>query len=106
MTRLPRFRKRLIVRFSTADGALPKSGCTLDLSEGGLFLNSRFLLPPGTQVRGRVELPGGGRAEVRGVVSWSRPTPKAINDPARGGMGLRLVWAERAYFDLLAANPA
>ncbi len=106
MRRSPRFPQRLVVRFSAGDGAWLRSGCTLDLSDGGLFLNSRFLLPEGTRVSGSVELPGGSRIEVGAVVSWSRPTPKAINDPARGGMGLKLVWAERAYFELLSSIAA
>ncbi|MGI5864408.1 MAG: PilZ domain-containing protein [Myxococcales bacterium] len=106
MRRSPRFTKRLVVRFATGDGAWQRSGCTLDLSDGGLFLNSRFLLPQGARVLGSLELPGGSHIELRAVVSWQRPTPKAINDTARGGMGLRLVWAEPAYFELLSSIAA
>jgi Tfp pilus assembly protein PilZ len=103
MRRMNRLAKRLIVRYSTGSGALPRSGCTLDLSEGGLFLGSRAQLPPGTPILARIELPDGGRTEVHAIVAWSRPTPRGLNDPARGGMGLRLVWAERSYFELLGS---
>lgn len=98
-----RMKKRLVVNYSTGDGALPRSGCTLDLSADGLFLNSRTQLPRGTHVIGRVALPGGGTAEVHGVVAWNRRTPHEYDATARGGMGIRLVWAEAAFFEFLAS---
>jgi len=33
--RCTRFKKRLAVQFSTGDGALPRAGCTLDISRTG-----------------------------------------------------------------------
>lgn len=101
-----RFKKRLAVHFSTADGALPRAGCTLDVSAGGLFLNTRAKLAPGSHVLGRVALPNGREAEVHGIVVWGRETPQALNAVARGGLGLRLVWAEPGYFEYLAAATA
>jgi hypothetical protein len=100
-TRQTRFKKRLLVRFSTGDGALPRDGCTTDISPHGIFLNTRAMLPRGTHVLGRVALPYGGEAEVHGIVAWTRPAPRALNAIERGGVGLRLLWAEEAYFDLL-----
>ena len=102
--RQARFQKRLAVQFSTGDGALPRAGCTLDISPHGLFLNTRAMLPRGTHVLGRVALPHGGEAEVHGIVAWTRPTPRALNALERGGVGLRLLWAEEAYFELLAGG--
>jgi hypothetical protein len=101
-TRPTRFKQRLALRFSTGDGALPRDGCTMDVSSHGLFLNTRAMLPRGTHVLGRVALPHGGEAEVHGIVAWTRPTPRALNAIERGGVGLRLLWAEEAYFRLLA----
>lgn len=97
-----RIGKRLAVSYSTADGALPRFGCTFDLSPGGLFLNSRTQLPEGSHVIARISLPGGGTAEIHGIVAWSRRTPRAYDAKARGGMGLRLVWAEESWFRFLA----
>jgi hypothetical protein len=104
LARSYRFLKRFPLRFSTGDGALPRSGCTTDLSANGLFLNSRALLPPGTHVLGRLELPGGARAEVHAIVAWNRQPPHSLSAGSRGGMGLRLVWAEPTYFQFLAAH--
>ncbi len=102
--RQQRVRSRVVMRWSTGSGALPRSGCTADLSAGGLFLNSRAVLPVGTHVLGRLELPGGARAEVHAIVVWNRPAPRALNEPTRGGMGLRLLWADGEYFAHLAAT--
>ena len=99
-----RVSKRLAVTYSTADGALPRSGCTFDLSPGGLFLNTRSQLPEGSHVIARISLPGGGTAEVHGIVAWTRRPPHAYDARARGGMGLRLVWAEESWFDFLARS--
>lgn len=105
MTRQPRparVRRRLVVRFSTGSGAAPKSGCTMDLSSGGMFLNVGWPLAPGTHVLGALELPNGRRAEVHGVVAWARQVPRALDSVLRGGMGLRLLWADSNYFEYLA----
>ncbi len=102
--RADRTKKRLAMHFSTADGALPRAGCTLDLSAGGLFLNTRAKLPRGSHVLGRLSLPNGRQAEVHGIVAWARETPHALNAIARGGLGLKLVWADSTYFEFLAAS--
>ena len=102
--RPPRLTRRLAVSFSTSDSAVPRSGCTVDLSAGGLFLNTRALLTPGAHVLGRLSLPGGGTCEVHGVVAWHRRAPRAIDAVARGGLGLRLVWADPGYFAFLAGT--
>jgi hypothetical protein len=99
-----RYMRRLAVHFSTAEGALPRAGCTFDLSANGMFLNTRALLPEGSHVLGRVALPDGAEAEVHGIVAWNRPTPRALNATARGGLGLRLVWADENYFEYLATS--
>lgn len=100
--RAPRLKKRLVMNFSTGEGALPRSGCTLDLSAGGLFLNTRAQLGLGSHVIGRLNLPDGRTTEVHGIVAWGRRTPNALNAIVRGGLGLRLVWAEPSYFEFLA----
>jgi len=104
MTKLrqPRFSHRLAMRYSTGDGALPRGGCTLDLSANGLFLRSPNVLPQGTHVLGRVEFPDGRNAEVHGVVAWNRPATRSVTETTRGGMGLKLLWAENPYFEFLA----
>jgi hypothetical protein len=101
-SRQPRFSQRLAMRFSTGDGALPRGACTLDVSANGLFVRSQRVLPEGTHVLGRVDLPGGATAEVHGVVAWSRAAPRSVHEVPRGGMGLRLLWADEPYFQFLA----
>ena len=102
--RATRFQHRLPVRFCSGQGELPRDGCTGDVSASGLFLNTRAVLPEGTHVLGRVELPGGGRAEIHGIVTWSRPAPRAMNQVTRGGMGVRLVWGDEAWWTFVACR--
>ena len=99
--RTKRVPKRIVIRYSTGSGALPGSGCTMDMSPGGLFMSVGMPLAPGTHVLGRLQLPDGKQAEVHGIVAWARQVPRALNAIARGGMGLRLVWAESAYYEFV-----
>lgn len=100
--RTKRFLKRMVIRYSTGTGELPQWGCTMDMSNGGLFMSVAAPLPPGTHVLGRVELPDGRKAEVHGVVTWARALPRAAFDSlVRPGMGLRLLWAESTYYDFV-----
>ncbi|HCF60254.1 MAG TPA: hypothetical protein DFS52_19930 [Myxococcales bacterium] len=48
------------------------TGFSSDLSRGGIFVATCQLVPIGTQVEVRLDLPEGTRIEVRGVVRWSR----------------------------------
>ena len=99
-----RLAHRLAMRYSTGDGALPRGACTLDVSASGLFVRSQNVLPEGTHVLGRVDLPGGRTVEVHGVVAWNRSATRSLHEVPRGGMGVRLLWAEEPYFEFLAAT--
>lgn len=99
--RQPRFTHRIAMQYSTGDGDPLRGACTLDLSANGLFLRTQHVLAEGTHVLGRVDFPDGRSAEVHGVVAWKRAAAAAA-EGVRGGMGLRLLWAEDPYFEFLA----
>ena len=62
------------------------SAQSLNISRGGVFLQTEYLLPPGRAVQLNFQLPAGPRVSARGRVIWTRPT----GDP-RGpaGMGIQ-----------------
>lgn len=62
------------------------SGQSLNVSRGGVFLQTEYLLPPGRTVQLSFSLPDGPRISTRGRVIWTR----GPGDP-RGpsGMGIQ-----------------
>ena len=63
------------------------AGLTQDISRGGLFVSTYHLLPVGSQLNLRFELPNGAQIEVLGQVRW-------VLDPdsdARPGIGIEFV---------------
>jgi uncharacterized protein (TIGR02266 family) len=61
------------------------AGLSLDISEGGLFVATYHVLPLGTQLGLRFELPDGTEIQARGEVRWIR-RPHAHED--RPGLGI------------------
>ena len=60
------------------------AGLTQDISEGGLFVATRQVLPVGTEVNVTFTLPGVREIRADGIVAWQR-------DPLHGdpGMGIQ-----------------
>jgi hypothetical protein len=91
----PRFRLWVPVRISTdlldLEGEAELCGEAANLAEGGLYVRSEYLEPPGTAVRVLVDLPDGQVVELTGKVAWSSEQP-----PRGPGMGIELDEASRS----------
>jgi hypothetical protein len=102
----PRFHIWVPVRISTElldlEGEAELTGELANVAQGGLFVRSEYLEPPGTVVRIAVDLPDGDTVELMGRVAW------ATDQPPRGpGMGIELDGESRSDFivqRLLAAT--
>lgn len=85
----PRFSLWVPVRISTdlldLEGEAELHGQMADVAQGGLFVRSDYLEPPGTPVRVHVDLPDGQTVELMGRVAWSTEQP-----PRGPGMGIEL----------------
>jgi hypothetical protein len=85
----PRFHIWVPVRISTdlldLEGEAELFGQLSNVAEGGLFVRSDYLEPPGTLVRIAVDLPDGQVVELSGRVAWSSGQP-----PRGPGMGIEL----------------
>jgi uncharacterized protein (TIGR02266 family) len=67
---------------------------TVNLSKGGIFLESSTPLPVGTQVTLRIDVPGTGAFELVGRVAWIRQrSPDGMPD----GMGIQLMPIDESY---------
>jgi molecular chaperone DnaK len=80
----------------------------LNVSRGGIFVRTRDLQPPGTEVALEITLENGECViQGRGVVRWTTP-PSAPGEPDRApGMGIKfleLTRESRALVDLMAAT--
>jgi uncharacterized protein (TIGR02266 family) len=61
------------------------AGLSLDISEGGLFVATYHLLPIGTRLGLKFELPDGSEIQGRGAVRWVR---RPTQDESRPGLGI------------------
>lgn len=76
------------------------AGFTQDISEGGLFVATHEFLPIGSHVDLELELPGGHKLQVRGVVKWVRDP----RDPGETIPGMGIQFEELAKADREAVN--
>ena len=84
----PRVEIQLLIAYKNLDQFF--LDYTRNISEGGLFIESRFPLEPGTQISLRFELPGlGDGLEVQGEVVRSISPLAASEHGSRPGMGIR-----------------
>jgi hypothetical protein len=85
----------LPVRFCSAllefEGEATFDGEISDVSDGGVFIRSDLLEPPGTRVHLLVSLPEH-RQVVSGHVAWTAQAP-----PKGPGMGIKLEWVPPSW---------
>jgi hypothetical protein len=82
----------------------PQRAIVIDLSETGLFVQTGTRLPPGSAVEVRLLLPDATQATVlRARVARNKQVPQQLATVARGGVGLRILDAPRAYYATIAA---
>src|SRR5579864_3480994 len=90
--RLPRLPISLEVAYRTAGAFLVSY--SVNLSKGGIFLETSQPLEPGESVSLKFEVPGEGPLEVEGVVAWVR-----TDDPTGlpNGMGIQFAELDARY---------
>ncbi len=77
---------------------------TANLSIGGVFLATRNLLQQDREVELQLTLPGAGRLDLRGVVSWRRTEDGPEGPPGLGIQFTHLTDETRAAIDTFAAQ--
>jgi uncharacterized protein (TIGR02266 family) len=94
--RLPRLPISLEVAYRTAGAFLVSY--SVNLSKGGIFLETQSPLEPGESVTLKFEVPGEGPIEVEGVVAWVRS-----NDPTGlpNGMGIQFAELDARYGEVI-----
>ncbi|MGQ0503694.1 MAG: PilZ domain-containing protein [Myxococcaceae bacterium] len=93
--KLPRLRKNLT--FLLPDGW---TGDVVDLSASGMRIQSLVLLPPMTELEGKLVLPDGRAIPVKADVVWSNPPDHRNFVPAE--TGLELIDVSSEYLAALA----
>src|SRR5437870_9705460 len=88
-TEAPRIRHDATVRLQTGELGATFEARSVNLSVGGVFVESERTLDPGAQVEMKVNLrDGGSPLETRGEVVWVRPQAE---DSAHAGMAVRFL---------------
>ena len=97
----PRFRKRLPCRLKVAGGS--HSAMVLNVSRGGLFVQTGAGPPPGADVL--VDLDVASRSDtvpIGGKVVWRRMVSPHLRSVSQGGVGVRIESAPEAYYSFLS----
>ena len=96
----PRIAKRMPCSVELGDQR--HSGIVLNVSQGGLFVQTNASMAAGERVDVSLALPKGGAIPVQARVVWKRVVPGEIRASAQGGIGLRIEQADERYFQNLA----
>lgn len=96
----PRFKKRVPCQLTVEGSAY--SGMVLNVSRGGLFVQTSAHALPGEAVRVALQPPAGGdRIEVGARVVWKRVVAAQLRSVTQGGVGLRIHDAPETYYSFL-----
>ncbi|MEN8181244.1 MAG: PilZ domain-containing protein [Myxococcota bacterium] len=96
----PRFRKRLPCRLAGAEGA--RAGMVLNVSRGGLFVQTGAVARPGDAVRIDLEIEAARSLAVEASVIWRRVVGAHLRAVQVGGFGARIQHAPDGWFEFLA----
>jgi uncharacterized protein (TIGR02266 family) len=97
----PRFRKRVPCTLRSSSRA--HSGMVLNLSRGGLFVQTSAHVPPGKHVSVELNIPGAeSRIPVGARVVWRRIVAPQLRTVSHGGFGVRIQNAPEEYFRFLS----
>src|SRR5207248_8267319 len=91
--RLPRLPIKLEVEYRTAGAFLVSY--SVNLSKGGIFIETGSPLPVGSQLSLQFEVPGAGALEVSGSVAWVRQG--ALETGLPDGMGIQFDNLDERY---------
>jgi Tfp pilus assembly protein PilZ len=79
------------------------SGIVLNLSQGGLFVQTSADMPRGSCVDLELSAPGRSTAiPVRATVVWRRVVPHQLRSAAHGGLGVQIDRADESYYETVA----
>jgi hypothetical protein len=81
------------------------AGIVVDLSAGGMFLQTDTAIEPGSELGLRLRPDRAPEVTLRGRVVRRRFTPAVLSSMIRRGVGVHLLNAPPAYFDLLGIAP-
>jgi Tfp pilus assembly protein PilZ len=95
-----RYRKRLPCRLEVPNGAY--SGMVLNLSRGGLFVQTSAAAGPGEAVHLDLSLADADAIGLDTRVVWRRVVAPHLRSVSTGGMGVHIQYAHDAYFGLVA----
>jgi Tfp pilus assembly protein PilZ len=97
----PRFRKRLPCRLKVAGSS--HSALVLNLSRGGLFVQTSAGPPPGAGVLLDLDVAGHpNTVPIGGRVVWRRMVAPHLRTLTQGGVGVRVESAPEAYYNFLS----
>ncbi|MEB2345092.1 MAG: PilZ domain-containing protein [Deltaproteobacteria bacterium] len=100
-----RIRRRMACELK-ADGRQQRA-IVIDLSHTGLFVQTSARLSPGTQVELLLQFEGDREPLLlRAAVARQKAVPSNLTSVAQGGIGLRIVDAPRAYYELVGETAA
>ena len=96
----PRFRRRIPCQLEVGNNAY--SGMVLNLSRGGLFVQTSAEIRPGDAIRVDLNLPSGPRPiELAGKIVWNRVVGARMRTMTQGGVGLQIRSAPETYYEYL-----
>jgi Tfp pilus assembly protein PilZ len=97
----PRLAKRMTCAVSV--GQRRYSGVVLNLSQGGLFVQTSAAPVRGVSVALELNPPGDEAAiPLQAEVVWRRVVPQQLRASAQGGVGMKIVCADENYYGALA----
>ena len=95
-----RYRKRLPCRLEVPNGAY--SGMVLNLSRGGLFVQTSAAASPGEAVHLDLTLADAFAIGLDARVVWRRVVAPHLRSVSAGGMGVHIQYANDTYFGFVA----
>ncbi len=97
-------RVKMRIACEVSVGACRHSGLVLNVSPGGLFIQTGARPTSGDPVRIALNVPGRSEAmALDATVVWKRVVPASLLRVAQGGVGLSLVNPPEGYYQFLAA---
>lgn len=98
----PRVRKRLPCTLGHADRH--QSGLILNLSNGGLFIQTNLPVEPGSLIDIGFRNPSGqDEIDIHGAVIWRRRVSSRMMGRTESGMGVRLLGQPSAYSEMMSS---
>jgi hypothetical protein len=91
-----RSRRRFAVRFGTR--APERLGYTQNISESGLYIETNFIIDPGTDLQLEIDTPAK-MFEMWATVVWARRYPMNLQKLMRGGLGCRFAFPSQEWID-------